>query len=246
VETESSQFSDEQFAAALSVGVDQNYWFRARHRLLAQTLTKHLGAGARLLDVGCGPGFAVKYLRDAGFVCFGVELAEPQVTPGAEAFVVTGAAVSDAPAHVADAAQGLLYLDVIEHVPNPVELIEQGLARCPDAQYVVITVPARPEIWTNYDDYYGHFRRYTRSSLEAEAHAAGLVTISVGYLFHSLYFAARAIKLLGKDRALKEEAPKYPMVHRLLAGVLRAESRLLPSALPGTSVLGVFRRSERR
>lgn len=102
-------------------------------------------------------------------------------------------------------------------------------------------MPARPEIWTNYDDYYGHHRRYTRSSLEKEANKAGLETVDVGYLFHSLYLAARAVKLLGKDRRVKEETPQNPWVHRALARVLRAESRLLPSALPGTTVLGVFR-----
>jgi SAM-dependent methyltransferase len=239
-------FTHEQFTAALRVGVDKSYWYQARHRLILRALRRHLPARATLLDVGCGPGFTVDYLRREGFDCLGVELGNPELVPGVASHIKLQTAVEDFPSELAMRVQCLLYLDVIEHVPNPVELLEHGLARCPHAEHVLITVPARPEVWTNYDDHFGHYRRYSRSSLVAEAEQAGLSKLSVGYLFHSLYLAACAIKLLGRDRPVTEEPPTNVRLHSLLARALQAESRLLPTALPGTSVLGVFRRASKQ
>lgn len=238
-----SAFSDVQYQAVLGVGVDRNYWFQARHRLIADALMANCRPGATVLDVGCGPGFAVKYLRQLGFASFGVELSRPKLSPGVEEFVTCGVSVSDTPTTLADQVEVLTFLDVIEHVGEPVALLKQALERCPSAQHVVVTVPARNEIWSNYDEFFGHHRRYSRTLLTHEAKAAGLEPVSVEYVFHSLYAAAWAVKLLGQPRSTAEKPTRYPSVHRFLAGLLRAESRLLPSSLPGSSVLGVFRRA---
>ncbi len=239
---DSGLFSDEQFETALPAGVEQNYWFRARHQLLVGALRPHVQPGELVLDVGCGPGLTVRYLTAAGLDCYGVEPASRQHAEGVEGRVFAGTPVSETPIEVADKVGCLMYLDVIEHVQDPVALLRQGLERCPNARLVLLTVPGRQEIWTNYDDYYGHYRRYSRTDLRRDAVQAGLEPLHVGYMFHSLYVAVGARKVLGKERSLEGDSPRFPLVHQLVAEALKLETKWLPSSLPGTSVLGLFRR----
>lgn len=121
--TAPSVFSSKQFDTALYHGVEQDYWYRARHHLLGRTMGRHLAPGAAVLDVGCGPGFTVDYLRQLGYQSFGVELGEPEIVRGARDYVSVNTAVLDTPESIADSISCLLYLDVIEHVPDPVLLL---------------------------------------------------------------------------------------------------------------------------
>ena len=55
----------------------------------------------------------------------------------------------------------ILMLDVLEHVPNPEQML--GSAKrvlAPDGR-IVITVPAFECLWTSHDDLNHHLRRYT-------------------------------------------------------------------------------------
>jgi SAM-dependent methyltransferase len=46
----------------------RHWWFRALHRLVANTLLKHpLGRAARIVDAGCGTGGLLIFLRERGF-----------------------------------------------------------------------------------------------------------------------------------------------------------------------------------
>ena len=139
----------------------------------------------------------------------------------------------------------LLFLDVIEHVPDDVALIEETLAAFPKCRAVMVTVPARPELWSDHDRHYGHYRRYTRRSLRRTLAGAGLEVAETRYVFRSLYAAAALIRISGRQRNPVMNAPTGRALHRAAAAVLVAEDRILSALpLPGLSVLGMgLRRS---
>ena len=70
----------------------------------------------------------------------------------------------------------------------------------PNAREILVTVPARQEIWSDYDNYYAHVQRYSRGSLEAAPDAQAIRTSDSGYFFHSLYFP-RARPHLGEAQS---------------------------------------------
>ena len=43
----------------------ESFWFRARNRLIVETLRRHFPAARSLLEVGCGTGFVLQGLRAA-------------------------------------------------------------------------------------------------------------------------------------------------------------------------------------
>ena len=100
-------------------------------------------SGARVLDVGCGNGSLALILRDrCGAEVLGIEpdpeRAELARANGVE--VATGH-VDDGFAAREPAFDVVLFADVLEHVPEPFELIEKALLCLSPSGYLVISVP---------------------------------------------------------------------------------------------------------
>ena len=194
----------------------------------------------RWLEVGCGRGIVVDFLRRSGLDVDGVELAETRpVCDG----ITCGTAAGDLP-NRAD-YDGVLLLDVIEHIDDAVAFLEQMRSDIPHASSLIVAVPARMEIWSNYDERFGHFRRYTRTMLREELTRAGWVPQRVFYGFRPLYPAARLTLAMKGARATAVSAPRTAMqpIHALIGGALYAESMLPLGGVPGTSVFATAHRS---
>ena len=54
----------------------------------------------------------------------------------------------------------ILLLDVIEHLEDPVAFLAELRSHFPALRHLLLTVPARQELFSNYDEFNGHFRRY--------------------------------------------------------------------------------------
>ncbi len=166
--------------------------------------------------------------------CRRVELADTKPVSHA---VVTGTAAGELPNR--RNYDGMMLLDVIEHIEDAVAFLAQMGADIPNARSIIVAVPARQEIWSNYDDRFGHFRRYTREMLRRELEDAGWTPERVFYGFRPLYPAALALLALKGHR---ETAMRVPTglarhAHAIVASVLYLEAKLPLGPVPGTSVL---------
>lgn len=61
----------------------------------------------------------------------------------------------------------VLLMDVLEHVQDDRELLEDVLRKVKPGGYLLITVPAFPFLFSAHDRVRGHFRRYRRRQLHA-------------------------------------------------------------------------------
>ena len=232
-----TEFKADQFQEAYANGIEAHYWSRARNMIL-RDLVRAVPV-EKWLEVGCGPGIVVNFMRQNGLNVDGVELAN--VDPVCEA-VVTGTAAGDLPGR--SDYDGLMLLDVIEHIEDATAFLAQMHTDVPNARNIIVAVPARQEIWSNYDERFGHFRRYTRTMLRSELEQAGWTPDRVFYGFRPLYPAALALLALkGKrDTATRAPAGKVRLVHTAIASVLYVESKLPLGLVPGTSVFATARR----
>ena len=102
------------------------------------------------------------------------------------------------------------------------------------------------EIWSNFDEYWGHFLRYDRPGLEAELRAAGFAPIETTYHFNWVYLASLLMRPLGIKRKTDFKAPSrnplVAMLHKLMAWLTDVESRLVPGWVPGSTILCLARR----
>jgi hypothetical protein len=134
----------------------------------------------------------------------------------------------------------ILLLDVIEHIEFPGEFILKISQYFPNAGHLLITVPARKELWTNYDEFNGHYRRYSLEDLKLQLKTG---YTRGGYFNHILYpvfwLFARIVRQRNVD--LKAPAGWQIPVHRLLSFLLQLDYRIVPAKWKGTSCIALFK-----
>ncbi len=229
-------------------GIERHFWHVARFDLVYRWLTPCIRAGDLVMDVGCGTGLVVGELRSRGVNVRGVERGSAPVAPDVAPAVDTGTDLFDLEPSVRAGITTALLLDVIEHIGDRRDFLRRLHAALPNCRTVLITVPARMELWSEYDEYWGHHLRYDRVTLERELSESGFTAKKTAYFFHWLYLASLAMVKLGVRRSTDfQPIPRRglkPLLHRMLGGFTRLESRLVPARVPGSSIICLAERSD--
>jgi len=178
-------------------------------------LVRGLAPGSRVLDLGCGTGFLLRWLRThAGLQVMGVDSSPTQVEvlrralPGVEVTCQDGAAFL---ARHAGGLAGVFCIDVLEHLPDDddcLALVESVLASLRPGGFFVCRVPNGANLTGGYSRAMDltHHRVFTRTSLLQLLDAAGLAEASV--------LPVRASGLGGRLRQGVEHA-LHRLVYRL-------------------------------
>jgi 2-polyprenyl-3-methyl-5-hydroxy-6-metoxy-1,4-benzoquinol methylase len=265
VSSSGSDYFDEAEFAQREQLEDHHYWHLHRRQLLLNELAAFRSAPAcgALLEIGCGIGTVATFLNENGYRvdyadyfenALSIAKRRAQVRLGAEAsarsFLRVDATV---PLELERRYDGVLMLDVIEHLPDDRLVLRHVHAALDSGAFVMVTVPAFQALWSPWDDMEKHKRRYTRASLERVLADAGFELRRSTYFFMPLFFAALGMKLvrtarqktLGAARATDitqlAEAKNVEALNRLMLAVLSPERRWMPGhSLPlGTSVLAI-------
>ena len=241
-------FGPTQTEAIYPKGVERHWWPAARNRIIERGVRAAAGAErGPILEIGCGTGVVVDHLASRGWDITGCDLAPADpATARVASRLRLGVDAFDLPATVRDTVRGVLLLDVLEHLPEPMRFLERIAASFEGLRWIHITLPARQELWSNYDEFNGHFKRYARADAGQLA-PPGFRVASSGYFFHALWIPARVLKLLGRDRQTRFHPPRgaaATTIHSALASLFSLEARLVPGAVWGSS-LGVLLRADR-
>ena len=196
-----------------------------------------------ILDVGCGAGLFFRRLEELG-EAYGVE-SDLTMSTGRwdiDRRIHWGTLESYRPERRYGA---ILFLDVLEHVERPQELLRLALGLLADGGVVIATVPAFRVLWTKHDDVNEHVERYTKAGFVRVAETAGLRTKSLRYFFHWVFLAKLAVRAREAVRS-RRSVPSVPgvprpLLNRALHSLCRSEQMLgLDRALPfGSSLLYV-------
>jgi SAM-dependent methyltransferase len=191
--------------------------------------------GWPLLEIGCGRGIVVDHLRRQRIDCIGCDFAAVPVPDHLENVVLDRTDFADLPFDRRHKIRGVLLCDVIEHLPEPIAFLDKVRTSLPALERVLLTVPARQELWSNWDQHYGHFRRYDLRLLRETLDAARFKPLHVGYFFHSLYLPALLFR--GGRRSIAVKPPSLSWLHVIVGAALRVEEMILPATLLGTSAI---------
>lgn len=237
-----TEFTGRQFSDIYPDGIENHYWNHARNTIILRCLRKSGLAGLTILEIGGGRGIVTRFLHDRGLDITGVELAESEPVPGTKGYFFPGMDAFKLSEEIRKRYSVILLLDVIEHLDNPADFIARIVKDFPNLKYLLITVPARQELWTNYDEYNGHFRRYSINMLRNIS--PEIEYKEGGYFNHILYPVFRFYALWVKRRNTNIKAPRGWRIalHRMLSVILQLDNMMLPRRWPGTSCIAVYKK----
>ncbi|CAN5905858.1 class I SAM-dependent methyltransferase [soil metagenome] len=159
----------EEILVELAGIIRRHPWWRARARLTLSLLQRlDVRPPARILDAGCGWGVTLDLLEQQGYQATGMDISKRTLEhldrPGRE--LVLADLTQPLPDGV-EPYDAVLALDVIEHLDDDQAAVERFGALTKPGGLVIVSVPALPEMYTEFDKIQGHRRRYLPETLRA-------------------------------------------------------------------------------
>ena len=227
-----------------------NFWIKSRFRAIASKLTKEK-IDSTLLEIGCGNGVVIKQFEEKFDVLVdGCDLnmfALHQIEETRGRILCLD--IFDKPKDLLGVYDGIILLDVIEHISDDSAFLETSMKYAKKGGLVIINVPALNTLFSKYDSIVGHKRRYNKKMISELFAKCNLEEISVSYFGLSLIPIAIARKLMmnfvREEKAiLKGFKPPNSTTNKILNWILALENKLIKSPSLGTSIIAIGRVKE--
>lgn len=163
--------------------VRRHPWWTARARLTRSLLRREgVRPPARVLDAGCGWGVTLEALEAAGYRPSGLDIS-PRILarldrPGRdliEADLTQAMSDREGP----ESFDAVLALDVIEHLDDDRAAVATLAKLVAPRGRLIVSVPAQPSLFSEFDAIQGHRRRYLPGDLERSFAGSGLTLASI-------------------------------------------------------------------
>jgi SAM-dependent methyltransferase len=144
-------------------------WWSARARLaLAVLQAGGVTPPASVLDVGCGWGVNLQALETAGYRAAGLDISRRilELIDQPDRHLVE-ADLNQPPPAGRELSAGALLLDVIEHLDDDRGTLRRIAPLLQPGGLLAVSVPALPELFSEFDRIQGHRRRYDPETLRA-------------------------------------------------------------------------------
>lgn len=214
---------------------DSHWWYVGRRRVLRSLLRGFLPVDQphQALEIGCGGGGNLSLLSEFSSQLTAVEMEPAAVNTAKQRRLgdIHQGKLGD-PLQIFTQQYDLIGLfDVLEHIPDDQQALNQIKPLLSDRGQLFITVPAYPFLWTRHDEVAHHYRRYTQKALTDVLERSGYHVRYAGH-FNTILFPPALVTLLAA-RALHAdpgEAIKQPAapVNALLKALFSFEAWLLP------------------
>ncbi len=164
-QSQADEFMPEAILTELAALIRRHPWWRARTRLILRLLERHgIAAGARVLDAGCGWGVTLAALEQRGYRTTGLDVSRQALErldrpdrPLIEADLTRTFTECQV---LSSGYDVVLALDVVEHVDDDQAAVANLARLVRPGGIMIVSVPALPELFSEFDRVQGHRRRY--------------------------------------------------------------------------------------
>ncbi len=234
----STESYDPRYFEPLFAAEERHFWFVARNKVICELARKVLNkkSAPSILEVGCGTGNVLQALEREfpqaqliGMDLFqeGLQFARRRVHCG-----LVQADLAYPP--FAGDVDLLGMFDVLEHIRNDTDVLDQAYREIKAEGWLLLTVPADPGLWSYFDVASHHVRRYTHTGLVDKVRKAGfIVEFSSPYIAatYPLVWLTRNVKNItaqSDDSAVESQAEDdlkiIPVINEILRGILYLEA----------------------
>ncbi|MCX8473602.1 MAG: methyltransferase domain-containing protein, partial [Sediminibacterium sp.] len=193
---EKTQFNDNQFENLYGDYSQYLYWNVYRNRFIYKII--HKLKVNKILDVGSGRGIVTDFLFKKNIQIQGVELGDSKPILNATVSIQYNMDVFNLDKNLP--IKTISLFDVIEHLEHPIEFIKKLKLHFNHLENILITVPARNEIWSSFDEFYGHYKRYTLEDFKILEQELNGKILYKQYFFQILYYLICLNKTLNKNK----------------------------------------------
>ena len=172
---------------------NRHFWFISRKKWIFSCIKQFVPAPAKVLEIGCGTGNVSNFLAKKGFTVIGCELYHEAIMLSWPGFIKIQGDANTLPFQN-NSFDIVGLFDIIEHFQNDRTSLKEAFRVLKKGGIVVLTVPARKELWSCFDERGFHKKRYTKKILRSLLRETGLKPLLIQYMFMSLYFPMRFVR----------------------------------------------------
>ena len=230
------------------MATEDHFWMYWRMERLKCFVKQKLVAftNKKVFEIGCGSGTVINQLRSNFDVesdgCDLNDFALKKIRIGENSIYCYN--IYDQNENLKEGYDVIILFDVIEHIDDDIDFVNNCLFHLKPGGKCIINVPAYMHLFSKYDQAVGHVRRYSKEMVKSKFKQINGENLHMQYWGVSLYGLAilRKIMYVFRSKNIVESGFKPPLqifnsIFKLLA---KAESGLLKSPWFGSSLMFVF------
>lgn len=223
-----------------------HFWIKGRFRALTRGNQSEWMVNKRFLEIGAGNGISMQQFETLpGVEIDGCDLnifaLEQSVPVKGQLYCLD---VRKPPSRMLEAYDGIILLDVLEHLEDDSAFLGNCLKFVKPGGLVVIHVPALNSLFSKYDQEVGHFRRYTSFSLKRLIISQQIKPLKISYWGFSMlpiaWLRKWVMKYSKQENIVKTGfQPPSKGINMAFDFLLRFENFLTGSPWRGTSIYAI-------
>ena len=186
---------------------DSSDWFKYRNELILTFINKYKIKGD-FLDIGGGNGFQVNAISESKTVDGKVIMIEPGYKGCLNAKNRKCENIYCGIFQDFDFDKNKIHnvglFDVIEHIEDDIQFLNDLFNLLPNHSRVFINVPAREKYWSQVDAMAGHFRRYENNDITRIQNKTPFNVIDSTYYFHFYILPLLLLRILPEKLGFKK------------------------------------------
>lgn len=203
--------------------VEKNhFWFLAKRKFLGMVLKRYATTKKLcILDVGCGTGGIMEFLKKNGFKVFGIDVNDEAVKYCRQKDLEVTSGLATKMDFLDNIFDIVLALDVLEHVENDSSAVKEIYRVLKKGGILIATVPAHKFLWSYHDKALHHWRRYNKKEigiLISEKLNIKLITWIHAYIFLPILIM-RWIKNVYKGGNSESDVKEISRVNNMLGKI---------------------------
>jgi len=222
----------------------EHWWFLARANIVNHLIEKYFKNknDLKILEIGCGSGGNFNYLKDWGEIYaiepdkFAFSVAKKK---GLTKLIIND--YFDKKYFQKNKFDLILLADVLEHIKDDKKILSEIKGLLSRNGIVLITVPAKKNLWSEHDIANHHFRRYEFSNLE-KILKEKLDIQMINFMNFILYLPILIVRRIKSNNISKASLKvPHPIINNLMYSIFSAEKFILPMVrLPfGVSIIAI-------